>query len=157
MEVKKCCQQWEQESNRKQDRHGKQHASSSSFSLPEPLLCFLLAGSGREGRSTLKCGLQNPRYRIAEQGYRRESVLIPSSLGLVPMQSMASCVFCMPGECWMSDLLNVILSGARFDCIPLKSVVLFFWHVVKSPVDQSESFEACSASLLWRAKSSLYF
>lgn len=149
MEVNKCCQQWEQESNRQQDRNRKEHASSSSFSLAESLLCFLLAGSGREGRSNLKCGLQNPRYRIVEQGYGRERVLIPSSLGLVTMQSMASCFLCMLGECWMSDLLNVILSGARFDCIPLKSVVLFFWHVVKLPVDQSESSEACSLALLW--------
>ena len=48
----------------------------------------------------------------------------------------------------MPDTMNIRLSGAGFYCILSKSVGLFFWHMIKSPVDRSESFEACCQALL---------
>ena len=57
--------------------------------------------------------------------------------------------FCTPGNLLVPEIMNVILLGARLYCIPLKSVGLFYWHIIKQTVGQCEPFEACWWALLW--------
>lgn len=78
--------------NRDQTGSSKKETGKITPVLPPPALqnpdlpCSLLADSGRERLTNLKCDLQNPRYRIVDWGYMKERLPVLPSLQFISMK-----------------------------------------------------------------------